>query len=97
MGRRPCFPKSSGGYLFYRDDPNSSVSVREHEVGKEMTRSLIVNGKPDGNTLGDYATMALAALVPALFAERAEHAFVIGFGTGVTAGELAGARRDAAA
>ena len=27
--------------------------------------------------------------MPALFAERPEHAFVIGFGTGVTAGTLA--------
>ena len=33
--------------------------------------------------------MALAALVPALIAERAETAFVIGFGTGITAGYLA--------
>jgi hypothetical protein len=38
--------------------------------------------------LMDYPTMALAALVPALFAEQAEEAFVIGYGTGVTVGEL---------
>ena len=33
--------------------------------------------------------MSLAALSPAMLAERPERAFVIGFGTGVTAGELA--------
>jgi hypothetical protein len=32
--------------------------------------------------------MALAGLIPALLAERVERAFVIGWGTGVTAGEL---------
>ena len=33
--------------------------------------------------------MALTALVPAMMAERHERVFVIGWGTGVTAGELA--------
>jgi spermidine synthase len=33
--------------------------------------------------------MALAALLPALLADRVESAFVIGYGTGVTVGELA--------
>ena len=38
---------------------------------------------------GDYPTMALAGLLPALLADDPERAFVIGYGTGVTAGELA--------
>ena len=33
--------------------------------------------------------MAFAALLPALFANRVERSFVIGYGTGVTVGELA--------
>jgi spermidine synthase len=33
--------------------------------------------------------MAFVSLLPALLAEKAERAFVIGFGTGVTAGEFA--------
>jgi spermidine synthase len=76
--------------LFYDDDPNSSVAVMPMEYRGRDSRSLIVNGKSDGNTAADYATMALAALVPSLFTERMEHAFVIGFGTGVSAGNLAG-------
>ncbi len=76
-------------FSFYDDDPNSSVAVQETGPAEQASRSIIVNGKSDGNTLGDYATMAMAALVPALLAERVEHAFVIGYGTGVTAGELA--------
>jgi predicted membrane-bound spermidine synthase len=75
--------------LFYDDDPNSSVAVVPYEFRGQDTRSIIVNGKSDGNTLADFSTMALTALVPALFAERLEHAFVIGLGTGVSVGELA--------
>jgi spermidine synthase len=78
---------------FYDDDPTASVAVLRNTVGKgrgaHPAASLIVNGKPDGNTDADLETMAMAALLPALFAERAERAFVIGFGTGITAGYLA--------
>jgi spermidine synthase len=75
---------------FHDDDPNTSVAVTDAKNGDgSLTRSILINGKSDGNTLGDYSTTALLALVPALFAERPEHAFVIGFGTGVTAGTLA--------
>ena len=81
---------------FYDDDPNTSVAVLEiGRRARSYTRSILVNGKSDGNSAGDYSTTALLAVVPALFAERPEHAFVIGFGTGVTAGVLARARGDA--
>jgi spermidine synthase len=75
--------------LFYDDDPTSSVAVLSVAIGERESRSIVVNGKSDGNTAADYPTMSLAALVPALLAERMEHAFVIGFGTGVSAGDLA--------
>jgi spermidine synthase len=77
-----------GSVVFYEDDPTSSVAVLEPEGGPEE-RGIFVNGKPDGNLKGDYATMALSGLLPALMAERYEHSFVIGWGTGVTTGELA--------
>jgi predicted membrane-bound spermidine synthase len=77
-----------GELIFYDDDPTSSVAVLQTE-GQPETRGILVNGKSDGNLLGDYPTMALTALLPALMAERHERCFVIGMGTGVTAGELA--------
>jgi spermidine synthase len=80
--------RGRGDSIFYEDGPTSSVSVVETN-GKPETRSIIVNGKPDGSLEGDYPTMALSALIPALMAERYESAFVIGWGTGVTSGELA--------
>jgi spermidine synthase len=72
--------------LFYRDDPISTIAVVQFSHGRG--RSLFVNGKSDGNSRGDYPTMGLTALVPALFSERLERAFVVGWGLGVTAGEL---------
>jgi spermidine synthase len=75
-------------FSYHDDDPNTSVAILDSREG-ELTRSILINGKSDGNSAGDYSTTAMLALVPALFAERPEHAFVIGFGTGVTAGTLA--------
>ncbi|TFG97953.1 MAG: hypothetical protein E4H11_01175 [Myxococcales bacterium] len=74
--------------IFYEDDPTSTVAVFEPDV-EPRNRSIVVNGKSDGALVGDYPTMALSALIPALMAERNERAFVIGLGTGVTVGELA--------
>ncbi len=76
--------------VFHTDDPASTVTVRESYLPNgQASRSIITNGKPDGNLQGDYPTMALAALLPALLSESPERSFVIGFGTGVSAGELA--------
>jgi spermidine synthase len=76
--------------LFHTDDPIASVLVREQEhPGAVRVRSIITDGKSDGNTVGDYKTTGLLAVLPAMLAEKAERAFVIGWGTGITAGELA--------
>jgi predicted membrane-bound spermidine synthase len=75
--------------LFYDDDPVASVAVQEIAYRGERLRAIFTNGKPDGATKGDYPTMALAGLLPAVLLPRLERAFVIGWGTGVTAGELA--------
>jgi SAM-dependent methyltransferase len=74
--------------VFHDDDPTSSVSVG---VPPKQPRNvaLFVNGKPEGALKGEYPTMALIALIPALIAESHARALVIGLGTGVTAGELA--------
>jgi predicted membrane-bound spermidine synthase len=88
-GPGPFFEKSlKGEVIFYDDDPTSTVSALLPPSGPENL-AIVVNGKSDGSLRGDYVTMALSALIPALLAERHERAFVIGLGTGVTAGELA--------
>ena len=62
------------------------------EAKGPVHRAVYVNGKSDSAIYQDYVTMGLAALVPALLADRVERAFVVGYGTGVTAGELAALR-----
>jgi len=74
---------------FYDDDPTATVTVIEYRVGGTKTLAIKTNGKPDGSLVSDYPTMALAGLIPCMMAERCRKAFVIGLGTGVTAGELA--------
>jgi spermidine synthase len=69
----------------------NTVTVLEQPKNKAI--SILNNGKSDGSTVSDYPTMALAALVPSLLSDDPSRSFVIGWGTGVTAGEL-GALED---
>jgi spermidine synthase len=64
--------------------------VRENRQ-PDGTRSLSIwtNGKPDSETLFDRQTMVLIGILPAMMAEKFERGFVVGYATGVTAGELA--------
>jgi len=74
--------------LFYDDDPTMSVAVTRIGSSDRMTRSIVVNGKSDGSIPSDNQTTGLLALLPALFSSNAERAFVIGYGTGMSVGEL---------
>jgi MFS family permease len=74
--------------VFYDDDPTTTVAVSGRQ-GSPGFNNLLVNGKSDGALPIDYPTMALLALIPALMAEHQERSFVIGWGLGVSAGELA--------
>jgi spermidine synthase len=78
-----------GEVVSYDDGPTSTVTVIDPADGSAENRAILVNGKSDGALLGDYTTMALTALIPAVMAERHERVFVVGYGTGVTTGELA--------
>lgn len=64
----------------------SSVAV----YGRESL-GLLVNGKSDGNTLGDAQTQVGLGLIPAVLHPAPKRAFVIGLGTGQSAGWLASA------
>ncbi len=50
---------------------------------------LYVNGKSDGSAFGDANTQVMLGLLPALLHGTANSAFVVGLGTGSTAGWLA--------
>jgi len=71
------------------DDPIVSVTVRQWDRDGVESLSISTNGKSDGDSLLDYTTMGLVAVLSAMLADDPRAAFVIGWGTGVTAGELA--------
>jgi spermidine synthase len=76
--------------VFHGDDPTTTVSVSESDLGNgRRDRALLVNGKSDGLLIGEYAVRALNALLPSLFAGECKRAFVVGLGTGVSASVLA--------
>jgi spermidine synthase len=77
---------SRGELRFYDDDPVASIALIAPRPG---SLAVVTNGKPDSAVPADRTTTCLAALIPAVLAKRVERAFVVGYATGVTAGELA--------
>ncbi len=73
--------------LFYEDAPDATVSVESDETGLLVLR---INGKPDASVPGgsDLTTQFLLAHLPMLVKPEAKDVFVLGFGSGVTAGAL---------
>lgn len=78
-------------YLFYEDAADASVSV-EAWNGKESTNEIVlrINGKPDASTQGDLSTQYLLAHLPLLARPQSKEVFVLGFGSGITAGAVLG-------
>ncbi|WP_257461744.1 fused MFS/spermidine synthase [Archangium lipolyticum] len=62
----------------------------ESSVGINAANGLafFVNGKSDGNAVGDAGTQVMGGLIGALLHPQPRHALVIGLGTGSTAGWL---------
>ena len=85
--------------LYFRHGKTSTVSVVQQHKADGEYRSIINNGKNDSSVivagelttksqLGDDLTVLLLATLPLLYHPEAEHAAVIGFGTGVSAATL---------
>jgi spermidine synthase len=89
-------PQLISDIALFEDGPDSTLTVTEssHQLPGVMdplhSRSLVINGKHDGDTLSDYSTITLAAMLPYFHAaDRTDlRAAVVGLGTGVTAGVL---------
>ena len=82
--------------LYLKDGPNATVSIHGHKDKKDkiVSKSIVVNGKSDGNTTGDYGTVTLLSLIPYLITQGNHlKTMVIGIGTGVTAGVLSTSQR----
>ena len=104
--KKPRIYSKTDEILYFEDGPNTTVTVIGHKEDKngypkkpDSTKnsekslgsaSFIVNGKSDGNTMGDFSTAAGSALIPYLFAPETSNlkALVVGMGTGITSNWL---------
>jgi len=72
-------------FYWEKDGVESSVGVL-----KDDGIAFLVNGKSDGAVLSDRGTQALLGMLPAILHPNPKRAFVLGLGTGMTAGWLSG-------
>jgi spermidine synthase len=77
--------------LFYEDAPDATVSVEQGDgIGILPDVTLRINGKADASTSTDMCTQLLSGHLPMLARPDAKDVFVLGFGSGVTAGAVLG-------
>jgi spermidine synthase len=74
---------------FYQDAPDATVSVEEVDgIIAPASLGLRINGKPDASTGVDLSTQFLLAHLPLLNKPKAKNVFVLGLGSGITAGAV---------
>lgn len=77
--------------LFYEDAADATVSVEQGDgLGAPSQLSLRINGKVDASSEGDLATQYLLGHLPLLARPESKDVFVLGFGSGITAGAVLG-------
>ncbi len=76
--------------LFYEDAADATVSVERFRVATKTETTLRINGKPDASAYGDLSTQYLLAHLPMLARPESKDVFVLGLGSGITAGALLG-------
>ncbi len=78
--------------LYYDEGPHAVVAVREHPARSPSIdapwRSLVVNGKADASTGEDMSTQIFIGQLPMLLHPNPQRAFLVGLGSGVTAGSM---------
>lgn len=75
--------------LFYEDAPDATVSVEQH-LRFTNHFGLRINGKTDASSSSDLSTQYLLAHVPLAIRPESKDVFVLGFGSGTTAGAVLG-------
>jgi spermidine synthase len=83
-GVRQLLNRERAGLLWEAEGRESSIAL-----DRSNALTLLVDGKSDGNALGDAPTQVMSGLVSALLHPDPKRALVIGLGTGSTAGWLA--------
>jgi spermidine synthase len=70
---------------FWHEDASGIVTVVSRDVGTRVVRTLLTNGKFQGNDAGEVAAQIAIALLPCAAVDRRDRALVIGLGTGQSA------------
>ena len=74
---------------FYEDAPDATVSVEEVDgIIAQASLGLRINGKPDAGTGLDLSTQFLVSNLPLMVKPDAKDVFVLGIGSGITAGAV---------
>jgi spermidine synthase len=77
--------------IFYEDAPDATVSVEEADgLATPACLVLRINGKADAGTYKDVDTQMLVAHLAMLVKPGAKDVFVLGLGSGITAGAVLG-------
>ncbi|HSH94324.1 MAG TPA: fused MFS/spermidine synthase [Roseimicrobium sp.] len=77
--------------VFYEDAPDATVSVEQTDgVIFKSQISLRINGKVDASNVGDLNTQYLLGHLPLIARPASKDVFVLGFGSGITAGAVLG-------
>jgi spermidine synthase len=83
------FRKQHLKIVFYEDGPDATVSVEHFNVpGGSNDLNLRINGKPDASSTGDLSTQLLVGHLPMLAKPDAKDVFILGMGSGITAGAV---------
>ncbi|MCY4524398.1 MAG: hypothetical protein OXB84_06640, partial [Halobacteriovoraceae bacterium] len=89
-------PVENQKVLYFKDGPNTTVTVLGYLNEEDVVsgKSILVNGKSDGHTIGDYSTTTLLPLIPYLATPGDNlKTMVIGIGTGISAGVFSSVKR----
>lgn len=77
--------------VFYEDAPDATVSIEVGDGIKSQDQTTLrINGKADATTKGDLSTQYLLGHLPMIARPESKDVFVLGFGSGITAGALLG-------
>jgi len=76
--------------LFYEDAADATVSVESEPRGGYHNLSLRINGKPDASAPGDMSTQILLGQLPMMMKPDSKEVFVLGMGSGISAGTTLG-------
>lgn len=76
---------------FYKDAPDATVAVETSANPNEPEQLILrINGKADASTHGDLPTQYLLGHLPIMARPDGTDVFILGFGSGITAGAVLG-------